>query len=420
MRLSLGLILYDLAIFLFRGALCLASPFVPKAKKMMNGRRHLRKKLEVLEKLDKKRTILFHTASFGEFEQARPLIERFREVFPEFRIILTFFSSSGFEAVPEYSFVDQILYLPFDTRNKTRRFVSAINPEIAIVVKYEFWYHFFDSLYNNDTKILSVSAIFRPDQIFFKSYGGVHRSILKRVYHFYLQNEDSLELLRGLGYENATVSGDTRFDRVLELSHQDDHQERIVKFKGAHKLMIVGSSWPEDMNELLPVIHDGGIAMKYIIAPHEISESGVKKLMHQLDNDCYRYSSWDGSNPEKHRVLIIDSIGLLSRLYRYGIMAYIGGAFGSGLHNILEAAVCGIPVFFGKSRGNRKFQEAVDLVRLGGAFEIRNSKELKSKIRELLDDDNARKQVGEINKDYLRRGSGAAARIMEGINKILC
>ncbi len=415
---ALKVFFYDILIYFYRIGLGVASPFVAKAAKMLKGRSDLWERIDQLSKEERRRTVLFHCASVGEFEQARPLIESFRETHPLFRIVLTFFSPSGFEAVGNYQSADYIFYLPFDTRENARRFAVAIDPEIAIVVKYEFWYHMFTALQGNGAKILLVSAIFRPDQLFFKPYGSLHRTILSKVHHFYVQNEESRQLLQNLGFYNASISGDTRFDRVLELAEKESTISKIAQFKGAHDLMVIGSSWPEDMDLLSPIILDADISMKYIIAPHEISESGLTKLMHQLNNACCRYSSWDGSNPEQCKVLIIDSIGLLSRLYRYGTIAYVGGAFGAGLHNILEAAVYGLPVFFGKSRGNRKFQEAMDLIRLGGAFDIRNSNELRSKILVLLNDGQLRAGITAINKNYLKEGSGATTRIMDGIKKL--
>ena len=346
-------------------------------------------------------------------------MEKMKELYPDLAIIVTFFSSSGYEVQKNYELADCVCYLPFDLKSEAKKFIDLLKPDMAIFVKYEFWYNFLSELKAREIPTVSVSTIFRPQQQFFKRNGQFFREMLDSFQHFFVQNDISKKLLLEQGYRNVTISGDTRFDRVIEIAEQAKDVQLVQAFKGSSKTMVIGSSWPDDMKVLLPIINEPKINLKFVIAPHEVERTKVEKLCRDIVVDYQLFSYPNIEKIEGCRVLIIDSIGLLSSLYRYGDIAYVGGAFGDGLHNILEPATFGLPVIFGKGKDNYKFQEATDLLKLGGAFEIENSMELRRIVERLLDDDGKLKQTSKICKDYVHANSGATNHIMNHLASYL-
>lgn len=413
-------LLYDAFVFFFGIISRVAAPFNPKARKFTAGRKGWEKHLRLAFQGNTAPVIWIHCASLGEFEQGRPIIEKLRDSYPQHKILLTFFSPSGYEAQKEYDMVDFIFYLPLDKRRNARVFVAAVMPVMAIFVKYEFWFHFASELRRRQVPLLSVSAIFRKEQLFFRKYGGFYRRILQCFTHFFVQNEESIQLLHDIGITQCTRAGDTRFDRVFEIVRHAEEIPAARKFKGSTQVMVIGSCWPDDMRVLVPFINNkaGSGALKFIIAPHEISESFIGEIIGSIDAKCIRYSDLSiKGDPGDGKVLIIDNIGLLSRLYRYGEFAFVGGAYGDGLHNILEAACYGVPVFFG-DRNYRKFAEALELISRGGAFTISGYAELLSKFDELCEPQNYR-QANLVTRRYVEENLGATTTIMDYCNKVL-
>jgi 3-deoxy-D-manno-octulosonic-acid transferase len=393
----------------------LLSPFHAKAKKAVQGRKGLVRKITRALDGNTAPVVWMHCASVGEFEQGRPVLEKLRNEYPHYKVVLTFFSPSGYELRKNYGGADHVWYLPWDTHHNAERFVDAVNPSLAIFVKYEFWFHYSDALWTRKIPLISISSIFRPDQAFFKSYGKLYREILMRFSYFFVQNDESVKLLKGIGIQNCSIAGDTRFDRVKAIVDKREPVPIAASFKDNEKLLVVGSCWPEDLEVLLPLINEQHI--KVIIAPHEISEGFLEQIERSLTVKSIRYSSAEGTNPGDYTVLIIDNVGLLSRLYQYGEFAYVGGAFGKGLHNILEAACYGIPVFFG-NRNYARFREARDLINLGGAFEVGSYTELRAKY-EMLNRPENFMLAAEVTRQYIEHNLGATERIMDYCRKIL-
>lgn len=409
----MGLIFYRVSLLLYQFILWVSSFFNRKAKKFIEGRSNLFVRLERRLSDNNKPVAWFHCASLGEFEQGRPILESYKEQFPDHFVLLTFFSPSGYEVRKNYAKADYVSYLPIDSPNNARKFISIVNPVVLFLVKYEFWYFYIKTLKEKNVLILSVSSIFRKGQIYFKWYGGFHKSILERVNHFFVQDAKSKALLENIGITQSTVSGDSRFDRVVETSKQDIQIDGIKEFKSENKLMVIGSAWPEDMSVLIPLINSSD--MKFIVAPHEISDSFLKTIESQLNLSSGRFSQPMSEWIDK-RILIVDSIGLLSKLYSYADFAFVGGAFGSGLHNILEAAVFGIPVFFGNKEYD-KFKEATDLINLGGAFAVGDFADLKKQFDQ-IDQLNTYETACEVNKTYVHNRVGATNSIMKFIKKL--
>lgn len=411
--------LYDCFILAYNILSRLSAPFNPKARLFVAGRRQLFSSLSKALEGCGRPVIWFHCASLGEFEQGRPLIARLRESYPEYLILLTFFSPSGYEAQKKYDKADIISYMPLDTKSNARRFVSLVKPALAVFVKYEFWHYHIAELARQRVPLVSVSAIFRPGQIFFKAYGGFYRRILGCFTHLFVQNDESLTLLQGIGISQCTRAGDTRFDRVFEIVRHAEEIPVARAFKGSSKAMVVGSCWPDDMEVLTPFINNkaGSGALKFILAPHEISETFIQKIIESLDVKVVRYSKASNAGLDSSRVLIIDNIGMLSRLYRYGEFAFVGGAYGDGLHNILEAACYDVPVFFGNIN-YRKFAEAVELIKRGGAFAVADYPELLRQYDVLSVDENYRRAT-EVSHEYVRENLGASKVIFQYLDTIL-
>jgi 3-deoxy-D-manno-octulosonic-acid transferase len=412
----LELILYNASIYLLRAGFWLASWFNPKAKAFVSGRKDVWGPL--LEKIGvgSGPLIWIHCASVGEFEQGRPLIESFRKEFPGHRILLSFFSPSGYELRKNYSQADFVSYLPLDTPFNARKWVSLVKPTLAIFVKYEFWLNYTLELKKHQVPIVSISSIFRPSQIFFKPYGGIFRKMIQNFNHFFVQNSQSVELLKSIGLTNATVAGDTRFDRVFQITKGSQEIEIASRFKGQGKVLVAGSCWPEDMEVLAPFINEG--TLKFIIAPHEITPTFLTEIEKMLEVKSIRFSkAQDGDDAANAQVLIVDNMGMLSRLYRYGEFAYVGGAFGKGLHNILEAACYGIPIFFG-NKNYQKFKEANDLIMRGGAFEVSGFSDLKLKY-EMVNVPETFLLACEVTRAYVEENLGATEKIMKYCHRLL-
>jgi 3-deoxy-D-manno-octulosonic-acid transferase len=405
--------LYRTGIFFYSALVQAVSPFNTKAGQFVKGRREWRKKLAGKIETNAK-YIWFHCASLGEFEQGRPLIEEIRKRFPQYRILLTFFSPSGYEIRKNYDQADIVMYLPADTRRNARRFIRMVNPSMAFFIKYEYWYFYMDELKKNRIPFYMVSAIFRENQLFFKNsrWGRWYRRMLLKTGHFFVQNEDSAKLLQSVGLNNYTVSGDTRFDRVAAIAHNTKEIPLVEKFKGDQLLLIAGSTWKPDEELLAAFInsHDG---LKVVFAPHEVTDANMNRLENLLKKSSIRFSKATEKDIGSFRVLIIDSVGMLSSLYRYGNLAYIGGGFGVGIHNILEAATFGLPVIFGPNY--KKFKEAIELKALGGAFPIHNYSLLEKILADLLADPHKLPEVSAICKNYVEKNSGATNLIMNKV-----
>ena len=378
---------------------------------MVTGREHLLPEIEAKLARNTHPLIWFHCASLGEFEQGRPVLEKITAQFPQYKILLTFFSPSGYEVRKDYPGAHYIFYLPLDTPGNARQFLNLVNPTLAIFVKYEFWYYYLHQLKQRQIPTISISAIFRPDQLFFKPYGGFYRNILRCFTHIFTQNKFSADLLSNINLSKVTVAGDTRFDRVLQTAATVRNIPVVEDFKQDSPLFIIGSSWPQDMEILLPFIQKWANQVKFIIAPHEIHEKELLKMETQLPDQTIRYSQATQQKAADFRVLLIDNIGMLGSLYAYGNFAYIGGAFGKGLHNTLEAAVFGLPLFFGPNY--RKFQEAIDLVELQVAFPIQNTAELTTTFARLYANNNLYQTTAAQAKNYVQTQAGATDIILK-------
>ena len=408
-------LLYNTGLFFIRLGFGIAAFFHSKAHAFVIGRKNMFRDLEIAFQQQTGRLVWVHCASLGEFEQGRPVIEALKKEYPALKVMVTFFSPSGYQVRKNYAYADYIFYLPWDTAQNAERFISITNPTVAIFVKYEFWHHYSRALHLRNIPLLSICSIFRPEQTFFKSYGGFYRAILKNFSCFFVQNEASLNLLRSIGIQHCSIAGDTRFDRVYQIVNQGEEIAVIKRFKADQKTMVVGSCWQEDLDVLIPFVNEN--RMKFIIAPHEITESFLSAIEGALQVKSIRLSAFNEVSLDDFQVLIIDNIGMLSRLYRYGEFAYVGGAFGKGLHNILEAACYGIPIFFG-NKNYKKFREAVDLTSRGGAFAIGDYGELKATF-EMLNLPETFLLACDVSRSYILENLGATEKIMEYCRKLL-
>ena len=418
--------------------MAIGSLFNKKIKKMWRGEREAVDLLK--EKVDPTaKYVWFHAASLGEFEQGRPLIEQLRATHPEYKILLTFFSPSGYEVRKNYEGADIVCYLPLDTISNAQRFLRAVHPVMAFFIKYEFWYNYLHILRHRGVPVYSVSSIFRPGQVFFKWYGRNYAKVLHCITHFFVQNEVSLQLLKGIGIDEATVVGDTRFDRVLQIKEQAKKLPIVEAFKGINgkgeackgalsedackedlsengckgcKVFVAGSSWQPDEDIFIRFFNDHP-DWKLIIAPHVIGEDHLAYILDKLQMKAVRYTQATEQSAAEARCLIIDCFGLLSTIYRYGEIAYVGGGFGVGIHNVPEAAVWGVPVLFGPN--NKSFQEAQDLLACKGSFEVTDYDSFNTIISRLISDDQFRHQCGEASANYVKSRSGATDIIMKSV-----
>lgn len=376
---------------------------------MILGRKNWKSNL--IQKISKqKEYIWIHSASLGEFEQGRPLIEKIKSENPNEKIILSFFSPSGYEIRKNYQFADIVCYLPFDTKKNAKDFINIINPKKVFFIKYEFWCFFIDELYRKQIPFYLISGVFRKNQIFFNSYGKFYLNRLKKFNYFFLQNEESRNILEKHNIKNTIVCGDTRHDRVMQIANEDYYNKYLEKFSTNKKTIVCGSTWHEDELILADAFSNLTYNFNLIIAPHEISDKNLRNLEKLFNKNCVKFSEIEKANLEsdKFRVIIIDSIGLLSKIYRYGSFAYVGGGFGKGIHNILEATVYNIPVFFGPN--HKKFNEAHELIAEELAFPIKDKEDLLNIINEFSNQDKYLR-IKENAKKYFLKSIGATEEI---------
>jgi 3-deoxy-D-manno-octulosonic-acid transferase len=410
-------LIYDCIIFCYVKAIVIASLFNSKAKKWVKGRKGIF--LTIKNTIDNSATkVWFHCASLGEFEQCRPLIERYRESFPQHKIVLTFFSPSGYEVQKYYNKADYIFYLPYDSKRNAGRFINLISPKLAVFVKYEFWWHYLYTLNKKNIPAILVSGIFRKNQLFFSSIGKPFSAILHLYNHLFVQDEDSLQLLASLNITNVQIAHDTRFDRVLSIAHEPFSLPVLDLFCKNSDVFIAGSTWHDDEKILAGLFNQSLLPakIKLIIAPHEINSKHIGLLQKHFNN-AVLYSNSTAIN-ENSQVLIIDSIGVLSRLYRYGRWAYVGGGFGNGIHNILEPAVYGLPVFFGPNW--KKFNEAKNLLQTGGAFCINDFNSLYTSFNKVKNiNSDMYKTISNSNKKFVADNGGGTEKILSYFKKLM-
>lgn len=358
-----------------------------------------------------------HAASLGEYEQGLPILEKLKTEYPSYKIVLTFFSPSGYEIKQHTSAAHVTIYLPMDTKEKVTEFLNVTHPKIAIFIKYEIWPNYLAELDRRNIPTLLISALFKKKQIYFKPYGAFMRNALKAFDHFYVQDENSKSLLNSIGLKKCTVSGDTRMDRVSKILDSDNNLDFMDAFNTAENCLIAGSTWPEDEKLLVDYINRTSSDMKFVIAPHNIKREHSRELKKSIDKPTLLYSEIEYQNLENIDVLIIDTIGILTKLYSYATIAYVGGGFATGLHNTAEPAVFGIPVVIGPAF--KGFKEAEELVSLGGIISIHTKTELTQYIDELQSNTDFRNKIGRINATYITQNKGASTKIMEGISKLL-
>lgn len=404
--------IYNIVIYIYLFGVKLAALFSAKPAKMVKGHKDVFRLLR--EKIDRDaRYIWFHAASLGEFEQGRPLIERIRREHPEYKILQTFFSPSGYEVRKNYQGADLVCYLPFDTPRNVRRFIDLVHPCMVFFIKYEFWQNYLNALHKRGIPVYSVSSIFRPGQIFFRWYGRDYRKVLGKFAHLFVQNEASRALLAGIGITRVTVVGDTRFDRVLDICHQAKQLPLVETFRGNAPTLVAGSSWGPDEDLFIPYFN-AHPEMKLVIAPHVVSDSHLKEIQEKLQRPCIRYTEATEANVAQADCLIIDCYGLLSSIYRYGDISYVGGGFGVGIHNVLEAAVYGIPVLFGPN--NQKFREAQHLLKEKGGFQVTGPADFNRLMDRFLADRPYLQQAGAAAGNYVSHHAGALEIIMKHIS----
>jgi len=358
----------------------------------------------------------FHCASLGEFEQARPLIESCKKDFPNHRIALTFFSPSGYEVQKNYAFADVVTYLPLDRKKSVLRFIEALRPQVLFLIKYEFWPNLISELQKQKIPVFSVASIFREQQLFFKPWGFYMKNILKKIDFFFVQNEASQKLLSSVGIENTLVIGDTRTDRVLDILNQDNTNETIADFIQDQDCFVVGSSWPEDVAILSKTI-DSKSNLKTIIAPHNVDEASLCQVELSFHKTVIRWSDLSQQKKEDADILLIDCIGILTKIYSYADIAYVGGAMGTkGLHNTLEPAVFGIPILIGKNY--TRYQEVQDLVALGGIVSVDSSLLFENEFSKIVADKNLQKEMGLTNLNYIKKQAGATSKILLKLKEV--
>lgn len=410
---------YNIGIAIYAQAVRCVARFNPKADKLVKGHKLIQSRLEkaLASRADRK-VVWFHAASLGEFEQGRPLMERLKAERPDTMTVLTFFSPSGYEIRSGYDKADVVTYLPFDTPGRVRRFLDTVRPDVAVFIKYEFWANYLYELRKRGVKAYLISAIFRPRQSFFKWWGAGFRRMLRNFTHLYVQDRNSADMLSGIGIKNVTVAGDTRFDRVAKVRQSPCRIPGLDDFaSGAETVFVAGSSWPADEDVYIPWLHSHP-EVKFIIAPHEFNASRLALLLGRLPGDVMLLSQWAKRGyPETVRGIVVDNFGHLSTLYRFGHVAYIGGGFGAGIHNINEAAVYGMPVVFGPKHS--KFKEASDLIECKGGFSITDTAQFNRVMDYLLNDRTNLKTCGKAAGNYIERNLGASDRIFNDILKSL-
>ncbi len=408
------LFLYNLTIYIAGFFLKIIALFSPKIKLFVEGRKNVFSVLEEKIKANDK-TIWFHSASLGEYEQGLPVIEKIKEKYPSHKIIVTFFSPSGYEVRKNNTVADVTIYLPLDTKSNAKRFLKLVHPEFAFFIKYEFWLNYLKELEKSKTPTYLISGIFRDRQMFFKWYGGFYRKALNAFTYFFVQNESSKQKIEAIGFKNVIVSGDTRFDRVNAILERDNTLDYVENFKNNQLTIVIGSSWPKDEALLIEYINQAPENVKFIIAPHNIKTEQISNLKSQIKKSIVLFSEQENKDLSNYNVFIIDTIGILTKIYSYGTIAYVGGGFGNpGIHNILEPATFGIPIVIGPNYSN--FAEAVSLVELEGCISITNFLELKEILDRLINDPKLLTEKSHICKSFIQNNKGATNTIMKTVS----
>ncbi|KAF2336101.1 3-deoxy-D-manno-octulosonic acid transferase [Flavobacterium nitrogenifigens] len=408
------LFLYNLTIYIAGFFLKIIALFSPKIKLFVEGRKNVFSTLEEKIKAEDK-TIWFHSASLGEYEQGLPVIEKIKEKYPSHKIVVTFFSPSGYEVRKNNTVADVTIYLPLDSKSNAKNFLKLVHPELAFFIKYEFWLNYLKELEKSKTPTYLISGIFRDNQMFFKWYGGFYRKALNAFTYFFVQNEKSKQKVESLGFNNVIVSGDTRFDRVNAILERDNRLDYVGNFKNNQPTIVIGSSWPKDEILIAEYINQAPDYVKFIIAPHNIKQDQISDLLSKITKPTILFSEKENKDLSTYNVFIIDTIGILTKIYSYGTIAYVGGGFGNpGIHNILEPATFGIPIVIGPNYSS--FAEAVALVEIGGCVTISTSAELKAVFDQLLNDKNFLEEKSKICKSFIQDNKGATETIMKLIS----
>jgi len=415
----LELFLYNLLVKSYHLAIRIVALWSKKARLWQNGRKNifnfLQKKFQHWQNSS---IAWFHCASLGEFEQARPVLEKFREIYPHFQIVLTFYSPSGYEVRKNYPHADFICYLPEDSPQNAKKFLKMLNPTIVFWTKYEFWYHYLNQIHQKSIPVILFSAIFNEKQLFFRKSLQLHRKMLQFFQHIFVQDEKSLMLLQNIGIKHCSRANDTRFDRVWQIAQQTKEIEKVRQFKNDTPLLIVGSAWQEDWQVIRIFLQKFTKPLKLIIAPHEIDEGFLNVIQNNFKQVTFFSKLQEIPKPENYNVLIVDTVGHLSALYRYGDFAWVGGGFKQGLHNILEPATFGMPIFFG-NKAFQKFREAQELIQKQGAFAIDNAEELFEIFTKLYENNELRLEKKHITQNYVQEHTGGTETILAKIAEIL-
>ena len=403
-------LLYNICIALYAALVRLISPFHKKARQWSSGRKGLTERLKAAIG-EGDRIVWIHVSSLGDFEQGRPVVDYVHTHYPDYKILLTFYSPAGYEVRKNYPNADYVSYIPVDTPRRVRRFLDVVKPEVAIFVKYEFWLNILAELRRRKIRTYIVSAIFRRNSIFFNLFGGIWREALRTFETLFVQDEHSKALLAEIGIENVVVAGDTRFDRVITIADEAKRVDVVEEFKGDKRLFVAGSTWGPDEEILVPLINENP-DIKFVVAPHEMDESRIERILREVKGGAVRYTQLPSDFADS-QVLVLDTVGLLSRVYGSAEWAYVGGGFGVGIHNTLEAAVYGMPVAFGPKY--RKFKEARDLIALRAGRSVSSTEELKSWFDELKEDGDYLARLAALAKVYVGQHRGVTERIIEKI-----
>ena len=407
------LFLYNLVVLFAGFLLKIIALFSPKMKLFVEGRKVVFPTLEQKIKQSDK-TIWFHAASLGEYEQGLPVIEAIKEKFPLHKIVVTFFSPSGYEIRKKNTIADVTIYLPLDTKKNAQEFIKLVHPDLVFFIKYEYWPNYLAELNKQEIKTYLISGILRKNQLFFKWYGGFYREALNTFSYFFVQNESSKKLLQQLGKNNVSVSGDTRFDRVATILEKDNSLDFISQFKNNTETIVVGSSWPKDETLLVDFINTNAMKVKFIIAPHNIKKEQIQQLKDSITKKTVLFTEKEGKNLADFDVFIIDTIGILTKIYSYADIAYVGGGFGNpGVHNILEPATFGVPIVIGPNYSH--FAEATALVNMEGCSVIKNESELKEAFTNLIRNQDIRNEKGHICSSFVQMNKGATSIILKYI-----
>ncbi|RKR14176.1 3-deoxy-D-manno-octulosonic-acid transferase [Maribacter vaceletii] len=407
---------YNIIVLLAGLLLRVIALFSPKIALFTQGRKNV---FSILKKqlTSNDSVIWIHVASLGEFEQGLPIIEKLKESYPSYKILVTFFSPSGYEVKKNTKVADLVTYLPLDTKSNVMNFINATRPKLAIFVKYEVWPNYIRELHKREIPTILISAFFKKEQLYFKSYGDFMRNTLSKFTHIFVQDNNSKTLLDSINYCNTTISGDTRFDRVSEILQRDNTLNFMQNFKGNSKCFIAGSSWPEDEEIIVEYINKNESNLKYVIAPHNIKGEHINKLKKSILKKVVLYSEIEHTTINSYDVLLVDTIGLLTKIYSYADIAYVGGGFTTGLHNTLEPAVFGIPILIGPNYNG--FKEVEDLVKQKGILPIINTLEFKEVMSLLLSDKKLFNETSVINKNYVINNTGASVQILDYLRKLL-